>query len=232
MPNKMAGSTEQLFHGKRLLVFAPHPDDDILGCGGSIAKYSAECASICIVYLSSGEAGGIQNEDLKSIRAEEARKAAAVLGIDDLVFMNLPDGRIEVQAEALDRVVALLRQKRPYVLYLPHAADLHRDHLKTNELVMEACRRSAGPWHPQCGKEPWEVAWILAYEIWSPLAKINYVEDITQQMPKKIKALRQHKSQLSDIAYDEAIKGLNRYRGVTTGRGEYCECFELIKAQL
>jgi N-acetylglucosamine malate deacetylase 1 len=69
---------------------------------------------------------------------------------------------------------------------------------------------------------------LLCYEVGTPLQEISYVEDITAVMPVKIKALRQHRSQLRDIAYEEAVECLNRYRGITTGRGRYCECFQVL----
>ena len=217
-----------------ILVFAPHPDDDVLGCGGTLIKWARQGKSITVVYLTSGEAGSIHfsKEELLEKREEEAHRAIRIMGINDCIFLHQPDGGIEVCTEVLDAVVELLRQKRPEVVFLPHREDVHRDHLKTHELVVEACRRAAGPWHQQCASSSWEVNWILAYEVWAPLREIHLVEDISEFMKIKINALREHQSQLSDIAYDEAISGLNRYRGITSGRGQYCECFQIIKARM
>lgn len=215
------------------MVFAPHPDDDILGCGGSICWHRSRGQEVAIVYLTSGEAGGRagQSRELKTRRQQEARQGAAVLGVDDLTFMNVPDGQVEVEPSILDRVVRILREKRPHIVYFPHTGDLHRDHIKTGELVGEACRRAAGPWHPGCGDNLWEVSYALAYEVWTPLPRVNLTRNITPFMDKKIAALRQHISQLAEIAYDDGVAGLNRYRGVTSGRGEYCECFRIEKAR-
>ncbi|OGY22990.1 MAG: hypothetical protein A2172_03595 [Candidatus Woykebacteria bacterium RBG_13_40_15] len=69
----------------------------------------------------------------------------------------------------------------------------------------------------------------MCYEVWTPLQEVSYVEDISKFLDLKIKALEQHKSQLQDINYDEAIKGLNRYRGIMTGKGRFCECFQVLK---
>jgi len=73
---------------------------------------------------------------------------------------------------------------------------------------------------------------MLTYEVWTPLSQYNLAVDISDFMQIKLAALREHKSQLAAIAYDEAVQGLNRYRGVTSGAGQYCECFQLIKARL
>lgn len=218
----------------RIMVFAPHPDDDVLGCGGSILKHRKKGRQVKVVYLTSGEAGSpaFYSNGLNTVREEEAAQALHLLEVADPVFLGLPDGGIEVDTPNLNAVVMLLRRERPDMVYLPHARDVHRDHLKTHELVLEACRRAAGPWHPQCGEHAWEVAWILAYEVWAPLGEVNMVEDITPFIDIKIAAMRRHKSQLEHIAYDEGIRGLNRFRGISSGRGEYCECFQILKARI
>lgn len=218
----------------RIMVFAPHPDDDVLGCGGSIVKHRKKGRQVKVVYLTSGEAGspGFYPSGLNKVREAEAAQALHLLEVENPVFMGLPDGGIEVNAQNLDAVVALLRRERPEMIYLPHARDVHRDHLRTHELVLEACRRAAGPWHPQCGKHAWEVAWIIAYEVWAPLNEVNMVEDISPFIDIKIEAIRRHKSQIEHIAYDEGIRGLNRFRGISSGRGDYCECFQILKASL
>jgi LmbE family N-acetylglucosaminyl deacetylase len=74
------------------------------------------------------------------------------------------------------------------------------------------------------------VGTILAYEVWTPLARIAYVEDISPTLDLKRRAMAEHASQLANLAYDEAFCGLNRYRGVMTGRGRYCECFDIETA--
>lgn len=215
----------------RIMVFAPHPDDDILGCGGVLIQHATQGRSIQVVYLTSGEMGSCDQapEELAWIREEEAVRALSLINIDNPVFMRWPDGGIEISAASLNAIVMLLRRERPDLVYVPHAHDMHRDHLKTHELILEACRRSGGPWHPECGKTAWQVGAILAYEVWAPLREVNLVEDITRYMPQKLLALAQHRSQLKDIAYDEGIRALNRFRGVSTGRGDYCECFQIIK---
>lgn len=218
----------------RIMVFAPHPDDDVLGCGGSIVKHRKSGREVKVVYLTSGEAGspGFHPGGLNRVREEEAARALGVLDVESPIFLGLPDGGIEVDASSLNMVVGLLRREKPEMIYMPHGGDVHRDHLKTHDLVLEACRRAAGPWHPQCGEQAWEVAWILAYEVWAPLSEVNMVEDISPYMEIKMEAMRRHKSQLEHIAYDEGIRGLNRFRGISSGRGEYCECFQVLKASM
>jgi LmbE family N-acetylglucosaminyl deacetylase len=71
----------------------------------------------------------------------------------------------------------------------------------------------------------------LAYEVWTPLSEFNYVEDISEFIDKKIAALKEHKSQIQQIRYDEAMEGLARYRGAMTGKGKYCEVFNIVKTE-
>ncbi|MDD4802398.1 MAG: PIG-L family deacetylase [Syntrophomonas sp.] len=217
-----------------ILVFAPHPDDDIIGCGGSIAKHIQQGNTVAIVYMTSGEAGSLQYspEQLAQIREEEARRAAGSLGVTAITFLGNLDGYLEYNKENLDRIVTIIRSQKPTLVYMPHSHDSVPDHLATHRLTVEGCRRAAGPWFQECGGRPWAVKNILGYEIWTPLQTIAHCEDISDFIQLKLDALQMHKSQLEHIRYDEAIQGLNRYRGIMTGKGNYCECFQLIKAQI
>lgn len=216
---------------KRILVFAPHPDDDVLGCGGSIAKWKARAYEVYVAYMSSGESGSLDysKSDLQAIREEEARKAGLALGVDHFVFLHFPDGYIEMNRDSLIPLVKLIREVKPEWVYTPHSGDQVRDHLLTHQLVIEACRRAAGPWFQECTLAPHNVLNILGYEVWTPIQNPAYIEDITEYMPGKMEAILQHQSQISDIAYHEGIEGLNRYRGAMSGRGRYCECFEIVR---
>ncbi|MCR4401076.1 MAG: hypothetical protein NUV35_09485, partial [Syntrophomonadaceae bacterium] len=140
------------------------------------------------------------------------------------------DGGLQDDTALLTRLVALLRELRPHVVYLPHAGDEPRDHRATHALVSEAVRRAAGPWFAECGDQPWRVQTVLGYEVWTPLPRAGFVLDISAVMADKLEALRMHVSQVSGVAYHQAVAGLNRYRGGMTGRGEYCECFEVVLA--
>jgi len=219
---------------EKVMVFAPHPDDELIGCGGSMAHHVRQGDQVSIVYMTSGEAGSIdyQPDALATCREGEARQGAACLQIEDLVFLRYPDGSLEYRPQHLDALVSLIRTRQPNRVYLPHSRDAVSDHEATYRLVMEAIRRAAGPWHPQCGPATWRVDTILGYEVWTPLGTIGSIQDITPYIALKLKALRSHRSQVESIPYDQAIAGLNRYRGIMTGRGDYCECFQLIRARL
>ena len=213
-----------------ILIAAPHPDDDIIGCGGSMINLKGAGHHLTIVYMTSGDAGGltIVGEELARIREREALCASGLLNIDDLVFLGNPDGYLEPNRDNLLKLIRIIRQRKPDRIYIPHALEYHRDHQITHELFTEAIRRAGGPWFRETGEEPWFVSTTLCYEVLTPLGEISYVEDITSAMPLKIEALRSHRSQMDFIPYDEMTTSLNRFRGITTGKGKYCECFQVL----
>jgi len=219
---------------KRIMVFAPHPDDDVLGCGGSIAKLTGQGHEVITVFMTSGEAGSLtcSGDEMATLRESEASQASLLLGVSETIFLGNPDGYLEFNRDNLVKIMTLLRSKKPDIIYLPHHLDGNEDHRVTHKLVLDSCRRASGPWFQECPGMPWEVKTILAYEIWTPLQEVSYIEDITPYMEQKLEALRLHASQLKDIHYDDAIQGLNRYRGIMSGKGQYCEYFQVLKAEL
>ncbi|MBI2147883.1 PIG-L family deacetylase [Candidatus Woesearchaeota archaeon] len=216
-----------------IIVLAAHPDDDMIGCGGSLAKREPTDHAT-IVYFTSGEAGSmtISPDMLKGIREEEARKAAVVLGIDDLVFLRHPDGHLQNSGygdEAAQQLTRLLRACRPDVLYTHSAYDAHADHRAVAEITRQAVFGASGNHFGSAGANPWRVPTVLAYEVWTPHQNPQLIVDITDVMDKKLDALRQHASQVEQTRYDEAVHGLARYRGVISGVGRYAEAFEVIR---
>jgi LmbE family N-acetylglucosaminyl deacetylase len=214
-----------------VLVFSPHPDDDVLGCGGSIIKHAQMNHQVTVVYLTSGEAGNIRysKAELAGIREDEARQASLLLGTSDVIFLRYEDGYLTYNKDTLIPVVNLIRLKQPDIVYVPHKNDGHKDHIATNEIVLEAIERAKSAFLQDITGKPWLVRDVLCYEVWTPLQNITYVEDISQQMQKKLQAVAVHQSQIENRDYHEAIAGLNRYRGVMTRKGKYCECFKIIK---
>ncbi|HBQ26400.1 MAG TPA: hypothetical protein DD791_08410 [Syntrophomonas sp.] len=216
---------------QHVLIVAPHPDDDIIGCGGSIAKHCKAGNQVTIMYMTSGDAGGIQysKEELAALREEEARKAANHLGVNNLIFLRLADGYVEFNRENLIRITCILREIKPDIVYIPHSQEANRDHRITHQLLLEACQRAGAPFFPECGTQLWGIATILGYEVWTPIQEVYYCEDICEFIEQKLAALQMHLSQLEYCRYDEAIKGFNRYRGIMTAGCDYSECFTLLK---
>jgi LmbE family N-acetylglucosaminyl deacetylase len=216
---------------RRVLVFSAHPDDDLIGCGGSMAKHVKLGNHVSVCYVSSGEAGSLEHSkaELAQIREDEAKKAAEIIGFSDIIFLRNRDGYLEYNEPTLTQLVEVIRKKKPHVVYVHHPQDAHEDHKVTSRLVNEAIGRADAPVFQEYKGKSWSVETVLAYEVWTPLSEFNYVEDISDFVSIKIAALRKHQSQVKIIRYDEAVEGLARYRGAMTGRGKHCEVFAVNK---
>jgi len=215
-------------HSMNILAFAPHPDDIAIGCGGTIAKLSKK-NKVTVVYMTSGEGGSISMPEKKLAKQREAevKKAAKILGVKKTIFLRNPDGFLEFNKKNLQKVVAILRKEKPGLVFCPYESDQHRDHRVTAELVLDSVWKASGPWLKAAGGKKWDVKEVLCYETWTPIQKPEHFEDVSKTLAKKVKAIKCFKSQVSGIKYDEAAKGLNRFRGVMSGLGEYCEAFEV-----
>lgn len=217
---------------KRVLVFAAHPDDDIIGCGGSLAKHVKLGNQISVCYLTSGESASLSQpkEKLARVREEEAQNAAQVIGFDDLTFLRNPDGYLEYNSNALKKIVDLIRDKQPNIVYVHHQFDEHQDHRIAFQLVHESLGRASVPIFQEYKGAAWPTETVLAYEVWTPLQDFGYVEDISEFIDQKMAALKKHESQINNVRFESAFEGLARYRGAMTGKGKYCEVFKIIKA--
>jgi N-acetylglucosamine malate deacetylase 1 len=212
------------------LIVAAHPDDDIIGCGGSLAKYPT--ANTTIVYMTSGDAGGTSQSkaELSKIREEEAKKAAAVLGVTDLVFLRNPDGFLECNKTNCMAIANLIREKKPDILYTHSPTDMHPDHLATFEITRRATIAAATKGFQEITGSPWASDAFLAFEIMVPFERPQLIEDITPYMELKLKALQQHESQRK-LRCQEWIEGLNKYRAGVSGMGQYAEAFKVLMLQ-
>jgi N-acetylglucosamine malate deacetylase 1 len=200
-----------------VLVVAPHPDDEAIGCGGAICLHAARGDRVSAVFLTSGELGlqHLAREAAWRIREEEARNAAHVLGVAETHFLRCPDWHLnENLADAAGLLQPVLDSDMPRVIYFPHPQDAHPDH--------QAAARVLGMTLQHCKQRP---KGLYAYEVWSPLPAHDHVEYISDVMARKLRAVRCYRSQLSVFHYDRAVRGLNQYRGCLAGRCRYAEAF-------
>jgi len=134
-------------------VFAPHPDDETWGCGGTIAKKLAEGYEVLVVVITDGRYAflkmlGIDSdptpEELKEIRKEEVKRAMRILGVpeENLVFLDFTDGALENEEEkAQEKITEILSKNPPAEVYFPYEKDTHPDHRVTNQIVRNSIRR-------------------------------------------------------------------------------------------
>ena len=202
-----------------ILVIAPHPDDESIGCGGVICLHTMRGDRVVVAFLTSGELGlkDLPPEEARHVREREAGEAAQTLGLSRLAFLRLPDWFVgETIEEAGAALRPIVEQEAPGLIYLPHAKEWHPDHRAALPVLMEALRTGASSLN---------IPPLLTYEVWTPLSDYSHVEDVTSVMQRKVKAVRCYRSQLRGFRYDRAVRGLNQYRGALAARTMYAEVF-------
>ncbi len=207
---------------ERVLVIAPHPDDEAIGCGGAVCLHRRRGDPVHVVFLTSGEhyTDATPPAENRAVREAEAKAAGDVLGIGRLDFLRLPDlGLAEHVASAARLLGPILAADAPEVVYLPHPAESHPDHAAALPIV-RAALSSVRP-APE----------LRGYEVWSPLTAYDWVEDVAEVMAAKLRAVRCYVSQLRVFRYDRAVRGLNQYRGVLGAGGRYGEAFVALDAR-
>ena len=173
-----------------------------------------------VAFLTSGELGlkHRPREEAWRIRESEARAAAKILGLAGVEFLRGPDWELDgAKAKVAGALRGILQREKPELIYLPHPGDWHPDHQAALPLLRLALARS-GIMTPE----------LRAYEVWTPLPGFDHVVDITTLMPRKLKALRAHMSQLGEFDYVRAIKGLNQFRGALAAKQPFAEVFQTL----
>jgi len=201
-----------------ILVIAPHPDDESIGCGGTICLHTDRGDHVAAVFLTSGEfaLGDLPREKAWAIREAEAEESASILGITSVTFLRRPDHYLgDGIEEAATELRLLLERQQPQLIYLPHAYEGHSDHRACQPIVQAALSSTLIP--PPA---------LLGYEVWTPLSEYDRAENISQTMTRKLQAVCAHRSQTKQVRYDRAVSALNEYRGTMTQVGRYAEVFQ------
>ena len=206
----------------RILVLAPHPDDESIGCGGTLCRHVQQGDEVHVVFLTSGEKGGHGRSEAATIRVREAeaRRAASILGIPDIDFWHLPDGAVRSTRSAIERLRVKLSQFRPHTIYVTHEHEMHHDHRAAVRLLRRALKHVPGE-HPE----------VLGFEVWTPIQKLSGIVDISPFIEQKLRAVRTYRSQCAVVGFVNAVRGLNRYRGEMHSwpGGDYAEVFTRVR---
>ena len=195
---------------KTVLVLAPHPDDAEFFAGGTLARFAREGARVVLVVASDGRRGSFQEEPetLAARRAEEARRAAAVLGAEPPILLGHPDLELDLLPAGLLRqqFVRAIREFRPDVVFAPDplAPDPHPDHRAVAHASSDAIHFAGLPLlYPEqvaAGLEPHFV--VEKYFYGENLPAANHVVDIGATMELKIAAMAEHRSQVEFLVED------------------------------
>lgn len=212
----------------KVVVLAPHMDDETLGCGGTIARHVQAGAQVTVVFLTDGRYGrsyagmteaerDLRQTEFIGIRKSEAQCAGGVLGVQSLLFLDAEDLRLRMDTRVPGLLRAILQREQPHCVYLPSFLEQHCDHRAANGVLLTAVAGSGLQF--EC----------RGYEVWTPLIP-NCVVRIDATVELKKRALACYQSQLAQMQYVHATLGLNAHRSLALGgnAGEFAEAFQAL----
>ncbi len=196
--------------GQRFLVLSPHPDDDTVGCGGTIVKLLEAGKDVRVVYLSM-QVGSFTPDE----RRKEIHSALDHLGVKDF---SLREASFPTLQEAIDIIAQEIGTYRPDAVFAPSPFENHDQHLRT----FEAFRRAVEKMNVNLD--------AILYEIWNPLMP-NLLISVNSAMDRKVAAIRDHWTQVREIDYVRASQGLTSYRAASLALDGYAEAFLYLTAR-
>jgi LmbE family N-acetylglucosaminyl deacetylase len=220
---KMAGRT---------LVVAPHPDDEILGCGGVMARLADAGAETYVAVVTEGRPPAYSSEFVARVQ-QEALEAHALLGIRETFWLGLPAAELsEIPHASLNAALGkLVGELQPRTLFLPFVGDIHRDHqlIFTSSLVAARPHQAIYPQLVLAYETMSETNWNAPYL--TPAFTPNVFVEISDQLERKLDAMRCFSSQIRQPPHErsiEALRALAVLRGATVMR-RAAEAFVLIR---
>ncbi|MFH1772641.1 MAG: PIG-L deacetylase family protein [Candidatus Omnitrophota bacterium] len=221
---------------EKVLVIAAHPDDEILGCAGTVARLVKDG---CVAYtLILGEGITSRDEERKAEKREreieslrkQAYKANEVIGVKEVFIYDFPDNRFDtVSLLDIVKIIEKIKNKiRPNIIFTHYENDLNIDHQITYRAVITATR----PYPHEIVKEVYSYE-VLSSTEWSfPLSfSPNVFFDITETMSLKLKAIQQYKFEIKGFPHPRSLEGVKlnaKQWGMKTGL-EYAEAFRCVR---
>jgi len=217
----------------KVLVVSPHPDDEVLGVGGTIARLASDGNDATVAIVTRGWEPLFPNSQIEQVRAE-ARAANEVLGVKSLRFMDLPVTKLNTmhKHEINKEFERLINEERPRLVFLPFYGDRHEDHRQVFEACMVALRPVASQKHIErvlCYETVSETHWSAAY-LESHFEPQLWV-DISNHLTTKLEAMHSYKSQLQqapDARSLQAVSSMAKWRGSIVGIPA-AECFVIVR---
>lgn len=214
---------------KVVLVVASHPDDEVLGVGGTTCAHAAAGDTVEVVIVADGVRSRHHEETSENMQSEltnlkeAAEKAAQTLGTGTPRFLGLPDQRLDTLPflEIVRLIETVVAEVRPEIVYTHHANDLNRDHCIVHDAVLTACRPlpDSSVTLIRCFETLSSTNWI------SPNLHAHFIPtdfiDITKQLEKKIAALTHYQTEMRAFPHArslKAVRALAEWRGATVGR--------------
>jgi|CXWL01.1.fsa_nt_gi LmbE family N-acetylglucosaminyl deacetylase/glycosyltransferase involved in cell wall biosynthesis len=206
----------------RLLVVAPHMDDEVIGCGGLVQRCHRAGARVSAVYLTDGASGDHSPEELGLTcleRREESAAAARLLGISTRTYLNFPERRLREAVATSGDLVTVIREEQPDVIAFPAAGEFHPDHRTAHDWVLAAVAASGTP------------ARLLGWEIWGNCRPTHVLELTDAEWRAKLAAIKLYRTQTRLLDYPRVTTFLAATRGRAAGAASgFAECFHLLSA--
>ena len=219
---------------KKLIVFAAHPDDETIGCGGTIKKLSQNGCEVIVVFATTGNTGIDQSrsyeKNIKNIRLKEANSAAKILGIKKIISWKNSSQELQYNIKSLHSAIKLIRKEKPDLIISHSNIDKHNDHIVLNKIITQACLKAGENLLPSLGLT-YRVKNVWAFEVVDILSNVDYVVDISDQLKFKIDAINKYKSQHKIVkGIKNFIEGISLVRGYQIGT-KNAEAFMDISSQ-
>lgn len=185
------------------VVFAPHPDDETFGMGGSLLMANEQNIETHVVFVTDGALGGDGDHEHQALiekRIQEAKTATEALGVDEIYFLGEPDRGLQISDRLIDKISAMLTDINPKSVFFPTPMEYHPDHRVTTELVWKCIQ----------GLESF-TGDVYAYEI-STLAPINLLIDVSDVCDAKYEIVKGYASQLAQAKYLALVQAIDTAR--------------------
>jgi LmbE family N-acetylglucosaminyl deacetylase len=216
----------------RILAAVAHPDDEVLGAGGALARHANDGEEVHVLFLTDGVGARGSDKPAADQRAAAARNACTILGTQPPRFLGFVDNRLD-EVPLLDvtqAIEAVIAELRPHTIYTHHSGDLNIDHVVCQRAVLTACRPMPGAL----------VRRIFSFEVpssteWNVPGGMKFVPrrfmDIASTLATKRRALEAYAEEMRPFPHSrsyEAVEALARWRGATVGL-EAAEGFDVIR---
>lgn len=188
-----------------VLILAPHPDDEVFGCGGAIMRHLSQNDQVSVIIATDGHAAIIhENENAKqryiSMRYQESKNAEQVLGYEELHFWGFPDRELKYNKSTVEKTIQSIQNLQATVIYAPSIFEIHPDHFNLAQIAIDAVIATQTT--------------LMMYEIGVPL-RPNFLLDIADLKDRKHQAMQCFSSQTQLNDYINIIQSLNIYRTYT-----------------
>lgn len=199
---------------EKILIIAPHADDEVIGCGAAIEHFVKKGVEICVLIVTKESERSIAKhyDYVPEQRIEESYQAKSILGYKELVYFDFPELGLtrdkELQEQYCKELCALVAKLRPDCIFMPNTNEMHPDHKIIGQLshltLLQGIERNMF-------KRP---AAMIIYEIWGPVRMNSYLEISEEAYLKKIKSIHCYKSQMCSVDYEKIIRFIGNCRGL------------------